>query len=364
MVQIFSELAFFLSLALISEAARYAVARVDPEAPLIQSLHVCSLVLGWYSVSITLVLFNKWVVSHWRDGGLAFPIFYTMTHMVLKGVLALSYLVCVRRKPIPRLRRKHLIGISFVGVMTGLDVAASNVSFLYVSVSFFVMLKSASLIFILMLGAVTGMEQCSLQICGTVMVIAGGIFLTSYGEAEFSLPGFCLVISSEMFAAGRWVVTQMVLKDGALGAMVAVLYIAPASTLSLLPLALMRELEEVAILLDPATALQYFSLVIFPGFCAFLLLLIEVQLVKETSSLTLSVFGNLKSIVTILFAILAFGERASLLQWLGLAVALSGMKLYSHIKGKQTAIDALASLGYSTLGEDGEETTGDSGDPK
>merc|ERR1719343_418262 len=101
--------------------------------------------------------------------------------------------------------------------------------------------------------------------------------------------------------------------------------------------------------------MQYVLIVLFPGFLSFILLLVEVQLVKETSSLTLSVFGNLKSVVTIIFAIVVFGEKASWLQGFGLLVALSGMFAYSQVKNKHVALDALAVLGYEKLMDEDEE---------
>eukprot|EP00418_Pyrodinium_bahamense_P016871 CAMPEP_0179107648 /NCGR_PEP_ID=MMETSP0796-20121207/50110_1 /TAXON_ID=73915 /ORGANISM="Pyrodinium bahamense, Strain pbaha01" /LENGTH=466 /DNA_ID=CAMNT_0020805709 /DNA_START=263 /DNA_END=1663 /DNA_ORIENTATION=- len=282
-----------------------------------------------------------------------------MTHMLFKGIFSFTYQRCIRCKPLPAASGKVLFGTILVGVMTGLDVATSNQSFLYISVTFYTMLKSASLVFLMILGVITRVEPCSLKVSIAVLIIAGGVLLTSYGEAKFDILGFTLVLSSEVFAAIRWILTQMILHGSSLGTMVTVFYMSPSSTLSLLPLVMLLEREEVVVLADPAVAAQYLAVVFFPGFLAFLLLLIEVQLVKETSSLTLSVFGNLKSIVTIIFAILVFKEKASLMQWCGLMTALTGMLAYSRIKNKAMAMDALV-VSYTALSEDeveGEDPT-------
>uniref|UniRef100_A0A7S4PY21 Sugar phosphate transporter domain-containing protein n=1 Tax=Alexandrium monilatum TaxID=311494 RepID=A0A7S4PY21_9DINO len=347
--RILSELGFFLCLVLISEAFRRIAQKHSPDSSLVQALLICSLVLAWYTISITLVLFNKWAVTSWGDGGLKFPIFYAMTHMMCKGIFSYAFQRCIWCKPLPLPSRRDLIGTSLVGAMTGLDVAASMMSFLYISVTFFTMLKSASLIFLMVLGVAVGIEPCSLKVGCPVLVIAGGILLTSYGEARFDTRGFTLVLASELFAAIRWIVTQMILQGGSLGSMVVVFYMSPASTLTLFPLAMLSESRELAVLTDPATLARFLGMVMFPGFMAFLLLLVEVQLVKETSSLTLSVFGNLKSLVTIVFAIIVFGEQASPLQWLGLVIALNGMFGYSYAKQKAMSVNALASLRYEFL---------------
>eukprot|EP00930_Biecheleria_cincta_P048326 TRINITY_DN33656_c0_g1_i1.p2 TRINITY_DN33656_c0_g1~~TRINITY_DN33656_c0_g1_i1.p2 ORF type:complete len:230 (+),score=27.52 TRINITY_DN33656_c0_g1_i1:790-1479(+) len=121
----------------------------------------------------------------------------------------------------------------------------------------------------------------------------------------------------------------------------------PAATLTLLPVAIARERNELATLWQIDVAAQYFLVVLFPGFLAFLLLLVEVQLVKVTSGLTMGVFGNLKTVVTIMFAILVFHEEASPLQWCGLVVALFGMFAYSYVKKRKAAnLQATASAGF------------------
>eukprot|EP00928_Gymnodinium_smaydae_P031125 TRINITY_DN22956_c0_g1_i3.p1 TRINITY_DN22956_c0_g1~~TRINITY_DN22956_c0_g1_i3.p1 ORF type:complete len:468 (+),score=45.49 TRINITY_DN22956_c0_g1_i3:23-1405(+) len=348
LIRICIEIACFSALVLVSEVVRCLVRRWCPKYN--KPCLVCSLSLTWYSVSITLVLFNKWIVQSWRNGLMTFPVFYSMTHMFLKGIMASSFIRFVRCKPLPFPRGKIFVGTTIIGMSTGLDVALSNFSFLYVSVSFYTMLKMASLIFILVLGVAAGVEPFSIKICGIVFVITGGIFLTSYAETEFSFMGLTLIIGSEVFAAARWVVTQIVLQDGSLDAMTTVLFMAPASTLSLVPLVFALERDEIHVLNDQGLWLEYAALVLIPGALAFILILVEVSIVKITSSLTLSVIGNLKSLVTILIAVLFFGEHAGVIQWVGLILALSGIFAYSYIKKKKmVAIDSVAFLGYDGL---------------
>lgn len=330
--KILYELAFFVALVIASEVARLVVRRARPDSlHAAQALRVSSLVLAWYSVSITLVLFNKWFITSFSAGGLPYPLFYTMNHMLLKGLFSLAFLGCWRRKLPQGLPCRLWAQATIIGAMTAFDVAASMVSFRFVSVAFYTMLKSASLIFMLAFSVMARVETCSLQILGTVLVIATGICLASYGEVQFSLLGFGLVVASEVFAAVRWVLTQTILQEAKLDAVTTVLCISPGSTLSLLPLALGHELAHLQELAnDPVTAAHYFKWICFPGVLAFLLLLVEVQLVKETSSLTLTVFGNLKSVVTIVFSVLVLGDSTSALQWLGLSLSLLGIFAYSR----------------------------------
>jgi len=360
--KIFFELVFLLTLALVCDMGRRLVRWSRPSSCLVKALHVASLVCGWYSASITLILFNKWVISHWMDTGLSTPIFYTMTHMMLKGAFAFLYLLLATCKPIPSVDRRTLLGACIVGCMTGLDVAASNLSFGYISVAFFTMLKCMSIVFSLLIGVAVGLERCSWAITSIITVISMGIFISSYSEARFSMIGFTLVVLSEVFAGVRWITTQAMLKkDAGLSAVGAVFCMAPASTLSLVPLVLAREINGIEDLRTEAgAATRYCLMVLPPGFLAFVLLLIEVQLVKETSALTLSVFGNLKSVITIIFAIVIFEEEARALQWVGLSVAVAGMLGFSHVRRKQAAVAAagMAPVGFEMLLPDDEKQDG------
>jgi len=348
--RILGELAFFLGLVIISEVSRQVARRQCPDNPIVTALLICSLALGWYSTSITLVLLNKWVMSSWMGAGLHFPIFYTMTHMVLKGVFAIVYLVFVRCQDLPPTNWRVIKTASGIGVLVGLDVVASNLSFQYITVTFYVMVKASALIWILVFGSLANLEACSPQIVLTVFIISSGIFFSTYGEADFSGTGFGLVLASEIFAAARWVGTQALMNDSEIDSVTAVLYMSPGSTLSLLPLVLARERAEVAVLLAGGRqTLNYAVLVLVPSFLAFALLILEVKLVKETSSLTLAVLGNLKSIMTILFAIVVFRETATPIQWCGVSLGTFGMLWYTYFKSLPPEVDKVNHRNYEVI---------------
>jgi len=225
----------------------------------------------------------------------------------------------------------------------------SNLSLVTISTSFYTFLKSSSLIFVLIVGVITFVEPLSANIVSTVTLVAVGMFLMSYGELHFAVAGAALVIASEVFAAFRWIVTQMLVQDGNLDAMTAVLYMAPASALTLVPIVAARELQDVRDIpawMHEQGGFARLSLLffIFPGILAFLLLVIEVQLVMETSSLTMTIFGNLKSVITVLFAMAVFGDHVTVLQWVGMLVVCVGMLGYSQARGEWLAEDALGKM--------------------
>jgi len=265
-----------------------------------------------------------------------------MTHMFTKGVFALLNFYLAGRRP-KRVSVNVLVGLSLAGVFAALDIMFSNLSLVTLSASFYTFLKSSSLIFVLIVGVLTFVEPLSWGIVTTVSLVSVGMFLMSYGEANFEVAGAILVLTSELFAALRWIITQMLVQGQHLDATSAVLYMCPGSCLALIPLVLARELEDVGKLVHTAREmgpLGFAALFVFPGFMAFLLLVIEVQLVIETSSLTMTVFGNLKSVITVFFSVLVFRDQVSVLQWVGMFVVFIGMLAYCQTRGELLAEDA------------------------
>mmetsp|Transcript_52084 Transcript_52084/g.121103 ORF Transcript_52084/g.121103 Transcript_52084/m.121103 type:complete len:377 (+) Transcript_52084:88-1218(+) len=339
LAKILSEMLLFLGLLVANEACRWVLKRRAPNARLLQhSFWVCSLVLGWFTVSITLILYNKWVITSWGPAGIRCPIFYTSNHMLLKGMFAGCYFQLFQRRSPPKVSWQAFLGLSFAGAFASLDILTSNMSYIYISASFYTFLKSSSLVFVLFFALVCCLEPCSVSTISTVVLVSTGMFLSSYGEPEFNTIGLILVVTSEVFAALRWIVTQIMLQDDSIDAMTAVLYMSPAAVLTCVPCVVARERHDLAAFFqDAQNSASLVALFLFPGFLAFLLLLLEVQLVKETSSLTLTVFGNLKSVSTILFSVVVFHEQTSVLQWCGLLIALTGMLAYSHSRGEWVA---------------------------
>ena len=83
------------------------MARCNPRAARAALVLLC--VLVWFSTSISLTLYNKWLYNSWcaDSGGFAFPVFVTTVHMGAKGIFALLLLAfrhCARPRARPSAR--------------------------------------------------------------------------------------------------------------------------------------------------------------------------------------------------------------------------------------------------------------------
>ena len=104
----------------------------------LRSVRIAQYVLSWYMISIGFTLYNKYVLRYWRGSGFPFPLFVTWLHMTTKMVMTrVVNRCCTRRekriKMLPL--REALRGPIPIGVCTAIDVAFSNLSFLFISVT-------------------------------------------------------------------------------------------------------------------------------------------------------------------------------------------------------------------------------------
>jgi drug/metabolite transporter (DMT)-like permease len=98
------------------------------------------------------------------------------------------------------------------GVATGLDIAFSNTSFEFITLSFYTMCKSSAPLFLLLFAFLWGIEKPTWPLAATVCVISAGLLLLVAGEVEFDALGFVLVMSAACMSGLRWTITQVLLQ--------------------------------------------------------------------------------------------------------------------------------------------------------
>lgn len=124
-------------------------------------------------------------------------------------------------KPEKRIRslacREMLRGPIPIGCCTAVDVAFSNLSFLFISVTFYTILKSGAILWILVWAVLMRLEPLTWEIVAICGLVSTGVSLASYGEASFSWMGFLLVTGACASSGLRWALTQIMLegKEGA-----------------------------------------------------------------------------------------------------------------------------------------------------
>ncbi len=79
------------------------------------------------------------------------------------------------------------------------------------------MIKSSSLVFVLLFAFLFRLETFSWRLIGVIILICLGVLLMVATETQFVLNGFILCLSGSALAGLRWSLTQLLLKQKKLG---------------------------------------------------------------------------------------------------------------------------------------------------
>lgn len=170
-----------------------------------------AMLLGYYSTSIALTLYNKWMISIL---GFHFPLTIIMAQMVIcmgciRAFAERCWLPVGQRLP----PLSATVGVLPLGLLNALDVGCSVAAFVFVDVAFFEVVKSTCPVWLLLSTFAMGMEQPSMLLVGVVILNCAGVACSSLGQAVFSWTGFYLAGTAGMACGLKMALMQTVLQD-------------------------------------------------------------------------------------------------------------------------------------------------------
>ncbi|XP_022110533.1 solute carrier family 35 member C2-like [Acanthaster planci] len=299
-----------------------------------------ALVLFFYSCSISLTFYNKWLFK-----GFKFPLSVTIIHLAVKFIIAVvvrTCLACVTgRNNIVLPWSVYMKRVAPTGFSSVLDIGLSNWSLLYITVSLYTMSKSTSIIFILVFAILFGLQRAHACQIIIVLFIAGGLFMFTYESTQFNAEGFVLVIVASVISGLRWSCAQILTQKEELGLsnpVDTIYHLQPVMILGLMPFAVFVEgvhISSTKLFLgfdDINVFLHTWLKVVIGAVLAFMLAMSEYLLLSRTSSLTLSISGILKEICTLYIASEYSNDTMSLLNFFGMLICLFGIALHVILK--------------------------------
>ena len=345
------------------------------------------LVLAWFGLSTALALFNKQLFGK-RKGGFPAPLLLTSLQFFMQWLLAHVFLTRVApgmapRRPMPW--RVFFARVAPVGVFMGLDIGLSNLSLVYVTVSFYTLVKTSSILFLLAFAFAFRVEPFSRRVVFAVATLALGEVLVVRGERRFDASGFVLCLLAAACSGLRWVLSQTVLhagkktrratvevvndggnasgNDGASRSPCCLFFLAEDDPSTRLrrshgmhsPPAILRAMmpamasvvfafscfkERWWVTLpgsrwdptDPIDLATDVGVALIGASVALLMSASEFELVKETSAVTVSVIGAAKDAVTVLASVVVFGDDFGVENVFGLAFVVAGVFAYNWHK--------------------------------
>lgn len=329
---------------------------------LIQSFHqnkkTLTYILGWYVFSLLILVYNKWMFGSGLD--FRFPIIVTAFHqLVLVLISAFVLYLTPSLRPIVNENTNSNLSIgSFFRVFkispityartilpcalaSSGDIGLSNVSFRFVSLSLYTMLKTSSLVFVLIFGLLFKLERFNWRLVVIVLVMFVGVMMMvskpSETVDENQSFGVILVLSASLISGLRWSFTQLLLKHNphTPNPISTIFYILPSMCVALLSCGLVFEGWGNFVLSEIWTIHGIFGtllLMLIPGVLAFMMTLCEFKLLSVAQVITLSIAGIFKELLTITVGTIVFGDKLSLVNVLGLGVTLIDILWYNWFR--------------------------------
>jgi len=319
-----------------------------------QAVRTLGLVSVYFLTSIGLTFYQSSLLKK-----IKFPLSIVAVHFLLKLVLAWgcrSLYSLYSGQPRVSLGWSGLLGrVGLVAVVASLDIGLSQSSFQYIQVALYTVTKSTSIIFILFFAIILGLERKHWSLIFIIGLISSGLVMFTYKSTDFSIIGFSMVLSASFLSGIRWTLSQLIMQRSNLGLsnpIDMIFHIQPFMILTLLPFIAVLEGPRIFNILTDSQAynLEMFSIdileIIAGGVLAFLMESGEFLLLAYTSSLTLSISGILKEIITMGLAVVFQSTDLSLVNLVGLAICLLGICVHV-IKKALEAENPSKSIKYS-----------------
>ncbi|KAI6648092.1 Solute carrier family 35 member C2-like [Oopsacas minuta] len=312
---------------------------------MLQSLRVLGYILLYYFFSISLTFYCKWILTDFP-----FPLSATLFQILFTFLFCSIIRACIalytKTPPIRVGGVAYIKNILPTSIAAAYDIGLSNWSFQFITVTLYIMCKTSAVIFVLFFAILFKLEKFRFKLIGIVLLICVGLFMFTFKYTFFNITGFILVISASVLSGIRWNTAQLLLQKSQLGLEnpIDILYhVTPVISLCLFPLAVVFEGVGLSTSLvafrasESGAAFFSLELILFSALLALGIGFSEFLLVQQTSSLTLSISGILKEVITLYIAITWFhpDENLSPLNVVGMCLCMLGILMHVWNKAIQ-----------------------------
>mmetsp|Transcript_8880 Transcript_8880/g.18410 ORF Transcript_8880/g.18410 Transcript_8880/m.18410 type:complete len:334 (-) Transcript_8880:594-1595(-) len=285
----------------------------------------------WYVVNIGILLLNKIVINdHFR-----YPVALTLLHQAFCYLCA-DFCIKAGVAPLQNLNsRKQLFHVILLSQTFGFSIVTGIWCLQYIPVSFDQAIGSTTPAFTALIALVfIGRSERPLTYLTLVPVVVG-IAIASFGEPSFHLIGFLLSVASTGARSLKSVLQQVLLSESGvkLDGLNALRLMCPWAVAALLPLSYIIEGSAPwRTILDTENSAAWLPYLALNTVMAFLVNLLNLLVTKQTSALTIQVFGNAKGVVAAMVSVYVFQNEVTARGCFGYLVCVTGTALYSWAK--------------------------------
>ncbi|KAL3941909.1 MAG: hypothetical protein SGBAC_003801 [Bacillariaceae sp.] len=299
-------------------------------------MNISALFAAWYVFSVLYNIFSKTSLNLAPD--LAWT---TATLQMSMGLLYVipMWLIGLRRKP--DISPKDTLRLAPVAILHALVHIGGVVSMGAGAVSFTYIVKASEPAVSAVLSALTG-NILPLSVYATLIPVMGGVAIASVSELTFTWKSFNYAFLSNLASAGRGIVGKKTINKrlgNNLTASNMYALLTMLATILLIPVALFMEgsvLKSAMKSLSGANQLGFYFLQTFlASLCYYLYNEVSFLCLDNVSPISHALGNTLKRVFIIISSILVFGNKMTTRGFIGSAMAVGGVFLYSVEKTRQ-----------------------------
>jgi hypothetical protein len=303
---------------------------------------VAFLGLGYVVTSSALIAYNKFLMDMDR-----FP--YAISLVLMHAVfcsLCCAVLYLVKPSLFPSLTDPAkkvsidsdlvLRGTLPIAVFFSAQLVLSNTAYLHSSVAFLQMMKEANLVLVYVFSLLAALERFSWRSMGILALIIVATTLTIHGEVNFSMTGFIIQGTGQLFECCKIVLQAMLLSNAGrkLDALTYVLLVMPLCAVLLAAGIGMLTIFPHEHFLVPQWDhfVAWWPHLLANSCVAFLLNVVIALFVKHSSAVAFILAGIVKDAMIVAMSALVLREIVTFIQTVGFVLQLFAILLWSMIK--------------------------------
>lgn len=290
----------------------------------------------WVSASNGLIILNKYLMS---SDGFKHPMALSSLGMISSWLLSMA---ACRLGFVPA---HNKVSVTYfltrffpVGIAMATMFYCGNRAYLYITVSFIQMLKTATPVVTMIVMVLFKLEKPRMRLVTSLMLLATGTCIASFGEVAFSWIGVLVMLLSEIADALRLVLTQLLLSSSTWHPVEALMYLAPACAACLVVGIYFAEWEA----MQRQDALSKLArrpmLYLLASVLGFVCNAAQTFVIQKLSSLSLKVIGVTANSLLVVSSTFLFGDSLSALQLFGYAISFVGFVLYNKLKSDESSL--------------------------
>jgi len=332
-----------------SEESRETVPlRPSPEPESLKVLRVLGFGMLMIACSVSLINFNKYLIG---SETFPFPMHLVLMHTLTGSIFATTLYqfvpslfpslsdpltgMCVNRELI--MGKALPIAVVFAG-----NLVLSNMAYEYATVAFLQFMKEGNVILVYGLSLIVGLEFFKWRAFAVLTFLMLATMVCIHGEMHFSMAGFVIQGTSQIFEVIRIVLQTMLLSAAGLklDALTYVLVVLPLCfgvlVISLLLISglEMAGVQHIGVIRSPqwADIVAAAPLLFLNALAAFSLNVSIALFIKRTSAVAMVLAGIVKDCTVVLISLVLFSESISRNQALGFSMQLVGVFMWSLMK--------------------------------